>query len=218
MVLIHAWSYVEVEVLSKTTVGTPAFRLEMTLLAIERLVRDCVFPIIVLVCVGGTEALPFRIRRLLIVGGYVLAVVRIPQDMVRYWGEQWPFSSLTSRYWTVAMMPMATVLLLAGTVGLQCRQRWARFILYGYSMVWLSGSLWLGFSAYIEWMGAIPKNSEIRLTVLRTIIVLLWRVIPNLAFPIFLAVCLRMPELIDAPRGAQRGFVPVLASDEPGTC
>jgi hypothetical protein len=217
--LMYVWNFLEVEVFHQTTPRTAAQQILLALEEFEYLIFYWVYPVLVLVCVWLTEAWPTRIRRVLIVGGYVLSIGYLVITALPYWISHYALFDLAPGEWPDKIMSAAVVLLLAGTAGFQHRQRWARKVLYAYAATWILGFLWMRGWTFVQLANASALYSTTRWTAGQTIARVaseLWPIIDFSVFPIFLVVCLRMPELADTIREPQRGFVPVLASDEAG--
>jgi hypothetical protein len=219
MSLVYVWNYVEVEVFIRTSSQTIAQQILTALGELELLIYYCAFPILLTLCVGLTEASPRRILRVLFACGYVLAIIHIAVTAMQFWDFRSPVFGLSRGEWPDTMLRIAAVILLAGTVGLQHRQRWARTVLYAYAVTWILGFLWLRVWMYVQLGNTSTPYSTTRPTVIQTIdraaSELLWPLIDYSVFPIFLVVCLRMPELKDTFSGPTRGFSLVLASVEP---
>lgn len=178
------------------------------------------YPALILVCVRPTQAWRDRIRRLLIVGGYVLAIPLIVSTAA--WSLQygWRISAIVGGAWPNGILSTAAVLLLAGTIGFQHRQRWARPLLYASAVVWIVAVLGFRLWMYLMIGNRSMPYSTTRPTTVQTVSTItswfLWPLIEYSIYPIFLIVCLRMREMREIDPSVGRGFIPVLAVEESG--
>lgn len=175
-----------------------------------------------MVDIGGRQSteLAERIRRWIIVAGYVLGAWAILQSALLLISDGLPFNIIFRPYLLIPIHRLAVILwlvspllLVIGCWGFQHHQRWAKSILLTYAGTWIAGVFLIQCVQFIDSIaggyGDVTAGRHFRFA-----LGLFDLFVYSSVYPVLLILCLTRPGIRDNFAEFRPGFTPVI--DESG--